>query len=205
MFDLKSIQKLKELNRGQVIDDYNSAIKKNKTAYINGDIKATSEYTYPNQKEDALNICNTLINENKRVCSVIKKTKVGADGLIIELLKNMNTHPDDEKVLEIENSFIITGMNNKKWQTSLEQTAPNCFIKNIKHHGQLQKINLNNILNFFIKIRNNLYNKNFIDVRSMYEIISYCNKNYYIYFNSDNIPESNIFFFIAKDIPTLFI
>ena len=191
MFDLKLIQKLKELNRGQVIDDYNSAIKKNEKAYTNGDVKATSEYTYPNQKEDALNICNILINENKKVCSVIKKTKVGADGLIIELLKNMNTHPDDEKVLEIENSFIITGMNNKKWQTSLEQTAPNCFIKNIKHHGQLQKINLNNIKNGIIiideidtgdkenqKLHKILKNSNLLDVNVLKE------RNIYLIFIS---------------------
>ena len=46
------------LSREIVFDDYNSAIKKNKDLYLEGDVKASSEFIYPNQKEDGAIITN---------------------------------------------------------------------------------------------------------------------------------------------------
>lgn len=130
-----------ERSRGIVIDDYNSAAGTNGELFDNGDVKASSEYIFPNQKEDAIKICNKFYeNNNIRAISIIKRTKVGMDGLMIEISKNMATHPDDNFVLHRNNIFIITGMSNKSWEEDMKYKMPNCFKDNVYHHGRLQKI-----------------------------------------------------------------
>ena len=90
------------LNREIVINDYQSATKKNKELFLNGNVKATSEYIYDNQKFDAVSIISTFYETSIRVISIVKRTKVGMDGLMIEIAKNITTHPD--------NNFLIPGI-----------------------------------------------------------------------------------------------
>ena len=44
--------------REDVIQSYNSARAQNYRRFLEGDDKATAEYIFPNQKEDAFNIVN---------------------------------------------------------------------------------------------------------------------------------------------------
>ena len=46
----KMEHKILDLNREIVLHDYQSATNKNKELFITGDIKASSEYIFPNQK-----------------------------------------------------------------------------------------------------------------------------------------------------------
>ena len=55
-----------DLNREIVLNDYQSATKKNKELFITGDVKASSEYIFPNQKEDAIKICNKFSRWSKK-------------------------------------------------------------------------------------------------------------------------------------------
>jgi hypothetical protein len=139
-------------SRGIVLDDYNSATKRNQESFITGDVKASSEYIYPNQKEDAYTIVNTFYTKPIRVISVVKKTKVGMDGLMIELAVRMTTHPDDSFVLHRQQVFFITGMSNKSWEDDMKDKIPTCFKENVHHHGQLQRLQLANIKNALIII-----------------------------------------------------
>ena len=82
-----------------VAQSYNSARAENFHRFIEGDDKATSEYIFPNQMEDANNIVQMFYSKGRRVISIQKKTKVGADGLMIEVAKLLTTHPDDEFVV----------------------------------------------------------------------------------------------------------
>jgi hypothetical protein len=59
----------------------------------------SSEYIFDNQKEDGRAICDKFYETNVRVISIVKRTKVGMDGLIIEVAKNMATHPDNNFAL----------------------------------------------------------------------------------------------------------
>ena len=141
-----------ELNREIVLNDYQSATKKNKELFITGDVKVSSEYIYDNQKEDALRISNKFYETNTRVVSIVKRTKVGMDGLMIEIAKNMTTHPDNNFALHRSDIFFITGMSNKSWEDDMKDKIPSCFKDNVYHHGKLQKLKskLKNIKNAII-------------------------------------------------------
>ena len=57
--------------RESVNQAYNSACAENKLRYLEGDDKATVEYIFPNQKEDANNIID-IFYKNKRLCILMK-------------------------------------------------------------------------------------------------------------------------------------
>jgi hypothetical protein len=133
--------------RESVNQAYNSACAENKLRYLEGDDKATVEYIFPNQKEDANNIIDIFYKNKRRVISIQKKTKVGADGLMIEIAKLLTTHIDDEFVVNPANVRILTGMSNAGWEKDMIDKAPNCFKNKIFHHGKLSRSELLNICN----------------------------------------------------------
>jgi hypothetical protein len=136
---------VKSARREEVLQAYNSANATNRRLYLEGDDKATAEYIFPNQKEDALAIVNIFHKNGCRVVSIQKKTKVGADGLMIELAKRLTTHPDDNFVVNPSNVRILTGMSNVGWEKDMIDKAPICFKDKIFHHGKLSRSELSNI------------------------------------------------------------
>ena len=111
------------------------------------DDKATAEYIFPNQKEDAIKIVDKFYKNKRRVISIQKKTKVGADGLMIEIAKLLTTHIDDSFVINYADVRILTGMSNVSWQKDMIDKAPLCFKDKIFHHGKLSKSELKKISN----------------------------------------------------------
>ena len=118
-------------------------------------------YIYPNQIEDAARISdifykNYIGNNNIKVVSIVKKTKVGMDGLMIEIAKNMTTHPDDDFCLLYQNVKFITGMSNKSWEKDMKDKIPECFRNNVYHHGKLKHLQktLNDVTNALIIVDN---------------------------------------------------
>ena len=181
--DVNKKEKL-DLSREIVDNDYKSAINRNKESFLDGNVKATSEYIYENQKIDAHNITEKFHNDNLRCISIIKRTKVGMDGLMIEIAKNITTHSDVEFVIHWKNVFFLTGMSNKTWENDFKEKIPNCFKENVYHHGQLQKskVKLENIQNALIiideidngdknfqKLHNILKNNGLLDIKYMEE------------------------------------
>jgi len=138
--------------REAVLQAYNSAEAENRVRYLEKDDRATSEYIYQNQKEDALYIINKYYDRKRRVISIQKKTKVGADGLMIEVAKLLTTHIDDTFIVNPVNVRIITGMSNAGWEKDMIDKAPNCFKNRIFHHGKLSKSDIMNISNGLIII-----------------------------------------------------
>jgi hypothetical protein len=145
-------QSILDLNREIVLNDYQSATKRNRELFLTGDVKASCEYIFPNQKEDAAEICNKFYNTDTRVISIVKRTKVGMDGLMIELAKNMTTHSDNNFALHRNNIFFLTGMSNVSWENDMKDKIPACFKDNVYHHGKLQRLKtkLRNIQNAII-------------------------------------------------------
>lgn len=135
-----------------VLEAYNSAKAENHLRFLEGDDKATAEYIFFNQIEDANNIANKFYKHERRVISIQKKTKVGADGLMIETAKLMTTHIDDGFVVDPANVRIITGMSNAGWEKDMIDKAPNCFKNKIFHHGKLSRSDLTNMRNGLIII-----------------------------------------------------
>jgi len=136
---------VKAARKEVVINDYKSAEARNKLLYLEGDDTATSEYIYYNQIEDAAKIVEKFYNSDVRVISIQKLTKVGADGLMIEIAKDLTTHIDDDFAVNPANVRFITGMSNAGWEKALKDKVPNCFKDNIFHHGKLSKSCLKNL------------------------------------------------------------
>ena len=128
------------MNRIIVNNDYESAVMINKENYLAGNVKYGAEYIYKNQKEDAQNIVNLFYKSEISAVSVLKRTKLGMDGLMIETSKLFATHHDDNFALHRDNIFIITGMSNILWENDMMEKIPNCFKKNVYHHGKLEKL-----------------------------------------------------------------
>lgn len=145
MSNLTSEEAIKASNRALVLMAYNLAVVTNKNLFLKGDEKATEEYIFKNQIEDAYEIVREFKENNRRAISVSKKTKVGMDGLMIEVAKLMTTHPDDDFVVNFENVRIITGMSNAGWEKDMKDKSPECFRDKIFHHGQLRRADLNNL------------------------------------------------------------
>jgi hypothetical protein len=124
----------------------------NHRLFLEGDHKATSEYIFPNQKQDANNIVSLFYEKKCRIVCVQKKTKVGADGLMIEIVKLLTTHNDDSFVVNPANIRILTGMSNAGWEKDMIDKAPSCFKDKIFHHGKLSRSELMNIKNGLIII-----------------------------------------------------
>lgn len=138
--------------RENVLQAYNSARAENHKRFLKGDDKATAEYIYPNQIEDANAIVDKFYKNHRRVISIQKKTKVGADGLMIEIAKLLTTHIDDKFVVDSDNVRIITGMSNAGWEKDMIDKAPPCFKDKIFHHGKLLRADLMSISNGLIII-----------------------------------------------------
>ena len=147
MSSTTEISKLISARREDVLQAYNSARATNHRLFLEGDDKATAEYIFPNQMEDANNIVDKFYKNKRRVISIQKKTKVGADGLMIEIAKILTTHNDDEFVVNPANVRILTGMSNAGWEKDMIEKAPNCFKDKIFHHGKLSRAELANIRN----------------------------------------------------------
>lgn len=119
----------------------------NRVRFLKGDVKATEEYIFPNQMEDAINITNIFYEKRRRVVSVQKKTKVGADGLMIAVACLLATHSDDRFVVNPDNIRIITGMSNASWEKDMIEKSPSIFKDKIFHHGKLPRAILSSLRN----------------------------------------------------------
>ena len=149
---MSSPTELISARREDVLQAYNSARATNHRLFLEGDDKATAEYIFPNQMEDSNNIVDKFYKNKRRVISIQKKTKVGADGLMIEIAKLLTTHIDDKFVVNPANVRILTGMSNAGWEKDMIDKAPNCFKDKIFHHGKLSRAELLNIRNGLIII-----------------------------------------------------
>jgi hypothetical protein len=173
----------KAADRHVVETSYAAAEAENRRAYgRKQDVRATEKYIYDNQKEDATVVVHQFHANHRRVVSVTKKTKVGADGLMIEIARLMTTHPDDDFVTDPGNVRIITGMNNASWEKDMKDKAPSCFKDKIFHHGQLKHSELSGLRDALIIVdeldtgdkeyqvlHNTLKAANMLDIKNMEE------------------------------------
>ena len=184
-------------NREFVNHSFNSAKAENLLRFLDSDDKATAEYIFPNQITDATNVVYEFYKHNRRVISIQKKTKVGADGLMIQIATLLATHNNDGFVVDPANVRIITGMSNAGWEKDMIDKAPTCFKNKIFHHGKLSRSELMNIRNGLIIIdeidtgdkeyqvlHNTLKEAGVLDVKHMEE-----NNNRFVFISATMIKE----------------
>ena len=148
--DIDTTDELGDSIREEVWSHFTAAEATNRRKFIQGDSSATSEYIYQNQKDDSKKIIAEF-KKGRHVVSVQKRTKVGADGLMICVLIDMGmesgklfTNPDNVR--------ILTGMSNCRWEKEMIEKCPTCYKDKIFHHGRLSKANLKNLKNAIIII-----------------------------------------------------
>lgn len=139
-------------SRSLVQNSYNTAVSANSRRFKRGEPKATEQFIYPNQKEDAHAVVDMFYKLNRRVVSVQKKTKIGADGLMIEIARIMSTHSDDDFVVDPDNVLFITGMSNLSWEKEMKEKMPCVFKNRVFHHGKLRKLDLKTLRNGLVFI-----------------------------------------------------
>ena len=62
--------------RESVLSSYKTAENENHVKYLKGNAKATEQYIFSNQKEDAMKIVNTFYNTTVRIAGIRKRTKL---------------------------------------------------------------------------------------------------------------------------------
>lgn len=125
---------------------FDAAQSTNEQAFLEGKVEASERYVFPNQSEDAKRIIECFFNDRKlRAIIVQKLTKVGALGLIYDILRRFSTHPDDGFVVPYKNLYVLTGMSNRIWQDDIVENAPSCFKKNMLHRSQFNRIDKNSL------------------------------------------------------------
>lgn len=92
---------------------------------------------YDNQKLTAEQVINEFNNNNKIAISLISLPQVGKTGTFLYIAYLMAIYNDDNKVINPENIFIITGMSDLDWQSQTKSDMLPSFQNNVYHHGQL--------------------------------------------------------------------
>jgi len=123
----EKLLKLQQLQREEVFASFAAAEAHNKIQYLLSDPNATAKYIFENQLADATKIVELFYKTMCLAVSVLKKTKVGADGLILELVKQFATHPDDKFMVHLSAIHIITAMSNAGWEKDMKAKAPSCL------------------------------------------------------------------------------
>ena len=132
--------------REEVCQSFRAAETANYRAFLEGDDKATAQYIFKNQQEDALKVAKEFEDDPYcRIVSVQKKTKLGADGFMVYLAQLLTTHSDDYNVVDPKNVRILTAMSNVHWERDMIEKTPGVFKKCIFHHGKLSKSDLTNL------------------------------------------------------------
>lgn len=97
------------------------------------------QLVYDNQKEAAYK-CFEAFEKGALAVVLIAQPGVGKTGVGLELMRMMGEHPDDHKIINVNNMFQITGMSDRDWKEQLTNNILDVFKNNIYHRGTIQTI-----------------------------------------------------------------
>jgi hypothetical protein len=109
--------------------------------FKNKDCNSNKKYIYDNQIEAAVEIMEYLFNEDIKAVSLVALPQVGKTGTFVYCTYLAMTHPDNEKIFEPENIFIISGLNDLEWEKQTKDDMLESLKNNVYHLGQLNKFN----------------------------------------------------------------
>ena len=99
------------------------------------------KYIYDNQIEAAVEVMDNLFNDDIKAVSLVALPQVGKTGTFIYCTYLAMTHPDNQKIFEPENIFIISGLNDLEWEKQTKNDMFDSLKNNVYHLGQLSKFN----------------------------------------------------------------
>jgi hypothetical protein len=116
---------------------------------------AALQLIYLNQLEAAASIQEAYIVDDIVIVTLIAEMGAGKTGTFLRTAYNMCTLIDDDKIIDYENVFIITGMSDIDWQEQTEENTLTSFKEQVFHRGrfpQLKRILENGISNTLLII-----------------------------------------------------
>ena len=125
-------QLLKQQQRERILLEYRHKIEK-LTAQRKGKL------TYPNQQIAAQQVIEHYVN-GKYLVLLVAQPGAGKTGVVLEVTKQMATHPDDNYCIDAENVYMISGMSDNDWQSQFKDKMLPSFQTNVYHRGCITKI-----------------------------------------------------------------
>lgn len=101
---------------------------------------------YDNQQEVALEIVSSFITDAVYLAVLIAQMQVGKTGACLATAYHMCTHPDDNKVIDMNNVVIITGMSDTEWKEQTQKSMITSFATNVFHRGNFKDTRLVELL-----------------------------------------------------------
>lgn len=93
---------------------------------------------YDNQKEAACE-CLKHFNIGKLLVMLVAQPGTGKTGTVLEVLKLLTVHPDDESCVDAKNIHIISGMDDTEWTKQFRAKMLPSFRENIHHRSTLNR------------------------------------------------------------------
>lgn len=101
---------------------------------------------YDNQKEVALEIVDSFMNNDVYLAVLIAEMQVGKTGACLGTAFYMCTHSDDSKIIDRDNVITLTGLSDTEWKTQTKMSMINSFARNVFHRGNFKDKRLLDIL-----------------------------------------------------------
>ena len=95
--------------------------------------------TYPNQQLAAQQVIKHYI-DGKYLVLLVAQPGAGKTGVVLEVTKQMATHPDDNYCIDAENVYMVSGMSDNDWQHQFRDKMLPSFQNNVYHRGSISKI-----------------------------------------------------------------
>lgn len=111
-----------------------------------------SKLVYPNQVEAAWEIVE-LFQYGKMAVTLLALPQVGKTGVMLEVAYIMTTSNNDDLLINPENVYIISGMNDIDWQKQTTSSFPSALNKHVYTRSEFNKLStLNSLENGLIII-----------------------------------------------------
>ena len=95
---------------------------------------------HPPQKKAGDDITKCFLNDGYVATTMCAPCQWGKTGTMLQLVKNVSTYCEIDKLIPYEHIYIITGLNSIEWKEQTIERFPECFNKNILHLPDLNKI-----------------------------------------------------------------
>jgi hypothetical protein len=96
--------------------------------------------TFDNQKEAATMIAHAYVILDILIVTLIAQMGAGKTGTFLRTAYDMCTLSDDNKILDCESVFIITGMSDVDWQEQTEANTLESFRDRVYHRGRFPQL-----------------------------------------------------------------
>ena len=95
---------------------------------------------FPTQKRAADEITILFMEKNYLVITMCAPCQWGKTGTILQIVINLSTYSNIDKLIPYENIYIITGLSSTDWKEQTTNRFPKCFADNILHLPELGKV-----------------------------------------------------------------